>query len=370
MQNWPWRAVIIGVVATILVYTATRPDPDARSISSAAPEELIEQLGSSRDVVRRAASARLIAEGAGVIPRLVAAAEQADEDQLRQILVVLEDMYVSADASMADAAEDAIEQLSRSERREVRKGAEELIGANMSRRQLRAYNKIESYSGKLMMSPSAVRGGEVHYPDLIVIDSNWTGGDEGLKYLRRLRGVTVVHISDDAPVSETSIKELKDQAQIAVRREYEGCLGVELTDRFGGLAVRWVVPNSPADIAGLQSYDRLLGLDGERIDLYYDFLRILRSHHPGDVVSLEISRGETNMSLDVKLGTDFATGRCRCLEDLDAGQGEAQTNADVDLPLQRAASPLSDHLASPAAYGTPGQRHLLPGLGREPLGIP
>jgi hypothetical protein len=368
MPRWPWRAVLIGVVATVLIYAATRPDPETRGVIHAGPAELIEQLGSSRDVVRRAAAARLIGEGVAAIPHLVAAAKEAPEEQLRQIFLVLEDMYISADQALADAAEDAVELLTQSDRTEVRRGAEDLFASNTSRRQLRAYNKIEMLSGKLLATPlmppqfAGRRSTDTTFPDLVVIGPDWTGGDEGLRYIRRMRGVMAVHISNDAPVSEAAIRALKEFT--TVRRESDGCLGVELTERGGGLSIRWVVPGSPADRAGMRPFDRLASLDHEELDGYYEFLSILRRRQAGDVLAVDVLRDNALISLEVVLGSDFGTGRCRCLDE--PADAAAQSHSFAPGP----SSPVSDSLTSPIPNGPahPLKFHAgtVPGLDRAP----
>src|SRR5262245_37816933 len=112
MHSWTWRVIVFGALLTVLIYTATRPDPETAGLSSASPSQLVDVLGSSRDVVRRSAAARLLAQGTNAIPALINAIPEADDHSLSQIFMVLEDLYVSPDETIADAAEDALEQLS------------------------------------------------------------------------------------------------------------------------------------------------------------------------------------------------------------------------------------------------------------------
>lgn len=351
MHHWPWRAMIIGAVATVLIYTATRPDPDTSGLSEASTDQLIEQLRSSRNVVQRAAASRLINQGAEAIPQLVAAVEQAPEGQLWQIFLVLEDMYVSADQSVSDAAEDAVEQLSVSHRSDVRKAADDLFNANQSRRQLRAFAKFESFSGRLVASAAGRSGSELSLPDLVVIDAGWTGGEDGLKYVRRMKNLRAVHIGNQAPLSEDAIQGLKTVAQ-SFRRESEGCLGVELTPdrRSGDLVINWVVLRSPAERAGLRVGDQIMKLDNQPFEDYLDYIRCLCSRPPGDDLPLEIARDGIAIAVTATLGTDFGTGRCRC-QGTAAEPALPTTFDDVPRPRGRRLSPpTTDHFISPSTH--------------------
>ena len=212
--------------------------------------------------------------GAPAISSLVLAAESADDQQLDEIFLVLEDMYLSPDDTVADAAEQAVERLiNDSPREEVKQGAEDLLQSNFVRRQLRAHEKVESYSGKLVTSPATERSGEPAAPDLVVIGSDWTGGDEGLKYVRQLRGVAMVHLATDAPISPQAVQRLK--YAVAVRRDTDCCLGVDFLQARGGrLFVSWVWPGSPADWSGLSTHDEIRTLNGQPISDFFDFAGI------------------------------------------------------------------------------------------------
>lgn len=313
MHGWTWRATLFGAMVTVLIYTATRPDPETAGLSSASSSQLVDLLSSSRDVVRRSAAARLLAQGANAIPALVNAIPEANEHELNQIFLVLEDLYVSSDENVADVAEDAIEQLAASGTREIRHGAEQVFQSNMSRRHLRACSRIESFGGQFVASPMSYRGGDPLNPFVIaIIKDDWTGGDEGLKYLRRILPTLIaVHISTEAPVSEDALEMLT--SFVAVRRENEACLGVELQERTDeGLTIRRLVPYSPASVANLQRFDRIVRLAGEPIANYYDFIMQLRKLHYGDQVELVVLRDNAPVPVTVTMGSDFGTGHCRC----------------------------------------------------------
>jgi serine protease Do len=64
-----------------------------------------------------------------------------------------------------------------------------------------------------------------------------------------------------------------------------------------------VVPDSPADKAGVKTGDIITSVDGRRIDSKQALDDILTEYEPGDTVTLEVLREGQTLELDVKLGT-------------------------------------------------------------------
>ncbi|MDX1531536.1 MAG: trypsin-like peptidase domain-containing protein [Rhodothermales bacterium] len=68
-----------------------------------------------------------------------------------------------------------------------------------------------------------------------------------------------------------------------------------------GLLVVSVDAGSPADAAGLQPYDIVLGIDGEAVADIATANAIFRSHRPGDTVTLRVLRGEAEREVPLTL---------------------------------------------------------------------
>lgn len=63
-----------------------------------------------------------------------------------------------------------------------------------------------------------------------------------------------------------------------------------------------VTPGGAADVAGLRPGDLIVAVDGEPVETYEDFVVLVRSQRPGDVISLEVERGDDQLTLEVTLG--------------------------------------------------------------------
>ena len=85
-----------------------------------------------------------------------------------------------------------------------------------------------------------------------------------------------------------------------------GYLGIEGGDAAGGEAgalIAAVMPGSPAQDAGLETGDLVIGLNGEAITSFGDLGVIIRRHSPGDELDLTISRNGDEEELTATLGS-------------------------------------------------------------------
>jgi 2-alkenal reductase len=74
-----------------------------------------------------------------------------------------------------------------------------------------------------------------------------------------------------------------------------------------GVYVLSVGPGSPAAAAGIQEGDILLAIDGTKIDQQTSFTEALFPHKPGDKVSVDLQRGDQQLTVDVTLGERSAS---------------------------------------------------------------
>jgi len=72
--------------------------------------------------------------------------------------------------------------------------------------------------------------------------------------------------------------------------------------QLSGALIREVVPDTPADKAGLQEGDLIIAVDGQPVDDDHPLQALIGEHRPGDRVEITYLRGEEEQEIRVKLG--------------------------------------------------------------------
>jgi putative serine protease PepD len=85
-------------------------------------------------------------------------------------------------------------------------------------------------------------------------------------------------------------------------------LGVGVTDGNSGALVANVDPTSPAGRAGIQQGDEVVSVGGQNVASANDLTTAMRTHKPGDRVTITWLRGQARQSADVQLTTRPAGG--------------------------------------------------------------
>jgi aminopeptidase YwaD len=82
-------------------------------------------------------------------------------------------------------------------------------------------------------------------------------------------------------------------------------LGVipDYAEDVAGLKINGTQPDSPAEKGGLLGGDIIVKFGDKTIANIYDFTYVLQEHKPGDVVSVDVLRGEQTVTLTVTLGS-------------------------------------------------------------------
>ena len=78
-------------------------------------------------------------------------------------------------------------------------------------------------------------------------------------------------------------------------------LGVSVTDGQNGALVQDVDASAPAGRAGIQQGDEIVSLGGQSVQSADDLTSAMRSHKPGDKVTVTFLRGQSRQSVDVQL---------------------------------------------------------------------
>ncbi len=81
----------------------------------------------------------------------------------------------------------------------------------------------------------------------------------------------------------------------------EPWLGLSLVD--GEMNIEAIVPDGPAEKAGLQEGDEIVEFDGQRVSNVFRFSRLLRAASPGDVVKVKVKRDDEEIEVELTIGS-------------------------------------------------------------------
>ncbi len=75
----------------------------------------------------------------------------------------------------------------------------------------------------------------------------------------------------------------------------------DFTRESGGILLTGTIPGSPAETAGLRKGDLVVAIDDESIDTLQDYSAVLKSHEPGDEITVVFERDGKRMTATVEL---------------------------------------------------------------------
>jgi hypothetical protein len=305
-------------------------DDGATVSPSVALREMARGLESPAFKVREATSERLINAQAPAVPVLLAVAREGNLEAAVRSVGILEAIYVSgdvkADGAAIDGAEFGLEELTLSGRPSVADRADIALESHYDIRERRAVAEIERFHGVAKYGPIDELGnnwnqrinpaqppvdrtgdaskdkGEL---TLLIVGPKWTGGDEGLKQVARLKRLHVLYHIQGCPVSDEAITRLRSAIpglEIQVRGAAK--LGITHVGSMGaekGCIVDRVQEGEAAANAGLRSQDRIVRFGDHEVDDFYALVDLLHNYKPGDVVETVILRDDVMKTVPVTL---------------------------------------------------------------------
>ncbi|MFN8157348.1 MAG: trypsin-like peptidase domain-containing protein [Candidatus Nanopelagicales bacterium] len=85
-------------------------------------------------------------------------------------------------------------------------------------------------------------------------------------------------------------------------------VSVDLTYAGPGAQIKAVVAGGPAEAAGLKAGDVILAIDGRKVSDSTELIVAIRTHAPGDTVTVEVQDGAGSRDVRVTLAADSSTG--------------------------------------------------------------
>lgn len=319
-----WLGLAAGLTTAGIV---SRADQDG-AVPAAAPG-LVDQLEHPDYMVREAASRKLLELGAASISVVADAALSRPPEAATRALHVLEGHLRSDDRSRYDAADDALTRLSEAERGMVAVGAANILARHSLLREERAVAAIRELGGTVTYDldqsggqpwwgPVPIRisteaAMRILRPSSIVLRSDWRGGTDGLKYLRRLSHcrdlkLYVVRGSGVPLLEAEKLASSLPGLSVQERGALLGISGASGNDP-AICVVQEVMRDGPAGQAGVRDGDVIRELNGTPVTNFEDLIEKLKAYPAGEQIRLTIDRASfqtekrETLTLEVKLGT-------------------------------------------------------------------
>ncbi len=284
-------------------------------VPKATPDEIeqwIRDLNAPEFTRREAATRNLIAAGADAAELLVKAVPTSSLEATCRITTILRAWYTSGKDELIEPAEVAFEQLVESKNRHMASRAVEVLDQYATTiRQDRAIAQIKQFGGTIevstMMGRLRIAGPDEARSFLVILGRSWRGGEEGLKYLRRVSGLTQLYLLQDQTtgkivtpgVTQDAIDELRRMLP-ALSVDYRGpaFLGVKTLPNVPICHIHEVPADTPADRAKLMAGDVVIGFDDKPVNTFQDLVKLIGTKQPGDVIKLEVLRGADNEEMN------------------------------------------------------------------------
>ena len=322
-MRWDVAVLIVGLFALGGPIRAQQsPGGSENSIRQA--NELAKDLAALADPqyrVREAATRRLVSHGRAAVDPLKELAATGHAESAFRAFDVLQQLYRSGDDATYEAVESAYESLVHGDNVTAATRAEAAIEAGADIRQPHAVASFQKLGGILRfraedstVTDPPEQENSVRPIEYAMLDKSWKGGDEGLKFLRRIEEFRVqsevrgpsLFVIKGVQVSEEAIDTLEAALpNLSVQRRGPACLGVSPLVRFGlgepGLQIASVKPGSAADRAGLKPGDFLVKFNGFVTPDFETLVDKISEKQPGDKVPVVYNRDGTEETAIVEL---------------------------------------------------------------------
>lgn len=281
-------------------------------VPKASPDEIeqwIRDLNAPEFVRREAATRQLIAAGSDAAEPLVKAAQSSSLEATCRIATILRTWYTSGKDELVEPAELAFEQLVESKNHHIASRAVATLEQYATTiRQDRALAEIKKLGGqvKYLESRTMLRGSDE--PEfMVMLGRHWKGGDEGLKYVRRLVGINALYLTHDRKTLQITTPGItaeglaalqRDKPQLRVQYRGSAFLGITQDPRNTLCQVFDIEPNSPADLGHLKRGDVIIRFNGQPVADFDVLIDFIKDRQPGEVIKLEVLRGADDNELE------------------------------------------------------------------------
>lgn len=292
---------------------APKADASAASTANASAEEIarwIEELDDNQFSVRQQATRKLSEAGEAAIDPLAIAAVTGSLEVSTRAIAALEANYLKTGEKShksAGLAEEALEQIMATANQSAALHAEQVLTFNDSVRQARAVEKIRELGGVIEYDDKARELGRIRETDepviaYVAIPKEWKGGDDGLKYVRRLTNLRYLYRIVGSPVSDGALNDLKKSIPDLEIQLRGALLGIEADRTDDECLVKVVKPGSAASKGGIRSGDIIKSFGGKPITDFLSLVELIKETQPGQEVPVVVLRNTGSVTLKVVMG--------------------------------------------------------------------
>lgn len=286
-------------------------------LSAADVQRLVSELDAADFRVRLNATKVLQQAGSSVIPALERAMRTGSLEVVARCTALLRREYIRQQHDAVSPAEQALEKLAEDSPTAAAAAALAVLEENYELRDRRTLEVIRKLggavkfheSGEIILGRGNIPGagfGAARSVAYILLGNDWEGGEDGLKYLRRLSSLSTLYVIDGTQISQENLDRLYDRFP-GLRVQYRGraYLGIG-SDRpplgGAGCLVTRVEPGQAAQKAGMLIGDVIQSFDGTAVASFDDLIESIKKKNADDEVVVQILRNGARMELNVKLG--------------------------------------------------------------------
>lgn len=304
----PFKIILVVALCLLWVHNAgipsilaeDKPDTQADTKESSLEEisKWISRLDSDSYQERKQAHQNLLFAGSESIPLLEKAAHKASHETCARILLIIEHHIQNNSEEFHEPATAALESFLDSENKSLILLTHPFWNQNVTLIELRAIEKLRTLNCSVKTNGTANTYGSrgltpASRISQIVIHLNWKGGEEGLRYLGRLRTISElapVYCIEGNGLDLKSFQKAESKApNLKVQFRGPSLLGVEcFTTNI--CQIRKVAPDSTADNAGLLSGDVITKFNGKPTPDFRALTDLIAETMPGDKIKITFKR--------------------------------------------------------------------------------
>lgn len=260
---------------------------------------LVADLGHDDFDRREAATRALITLGDKALPAVKAAFDSPDPEVTARGYRIVETWFVEGDPATAGVAADLIDELRISKNPALAARARQIFTSYAEVVVTRAVERIRALGGECEPSRSSfnvIRPNmrfDAQFKD-VLLGEDWKGGTEGLKYLRRIGGISILYVTPGSGLTPEVVDTVsRDLNGVAVQWRGNGMLGIQRQQSEElGVMIDEVRPGGPAQLAGVESGDMVVLYQGEEIKQFQKIIDLTQSLSSSSVVELVVLRDD------------------------------------------------------------------------------